>query len=234
MRSCSTIALSCLALGIAAVTSYGAEALLDTQEIGIEFKESDIDLKNDTVTFRGGVRVTQGVNSIRAEEGTARAFRSDNKRWEFRDSVFVRTADAQLSSQTATAAFENNVLVEARAEGSPAHFERVGGAASERLARGEARVIDYDVATETITLTGDVWFGYGQDEFEGEKVTYSIRDGRVRVNGAGESGRVRGIIRPRTSEKERDDDNAPAQAPEAGGTQTGKTSTSMSAGERGA
>jgi lipopolysaccharide export system protein LptA len=56
------------------------------------------------------------------------------------------------------------------------------------------------VSSDTVTLTGDVWFGYGQDEFEGETVIYSLRDERVRVN-SGDSGRVRGIIRPRAREQ---------------------------------
>lgn len=181
--------------------AHGAEiAGLETGgDFGYDFDRSEFDFKNDVAEFFGHVRVTQGENSIQSEEAIARAFRSENKQWEFKDSVLVRTADAQLQANTATAAFENNVLVEARVEGSPAHFERVGTDA-ERAARGRAKVIEYDVSSDTVTLTGDVWFGYGQDEFEGEEVIYSLRDERVRVN-SGESGRVRGIIRPRVTDR---------------------------------
>ncbi len=193
-----SIAAAILALAIPA--AFAAELTgLETGDFGYDFDRSEFDFKNDIAEFFGHVRVRQGPNSIQAEEAVARAFRSENKQWEFKDSVLVRTADAQLQANTATAAFENNVLVEARVEGAPAHFERLGGG-SDRLARGRAKVIEYDVSSDTVTLTGDVWFGYGQDEFEGETVIYSLRDERVRVN-SGDSGRVRGIIRPRAGEQ---------------------------------
>ncbi len=200
MRSSEKIALIML-MFVAALSVRAAEApAFDTQQqFGYDFERSEVDFKNDTAHFYGGVRVTQGPNSIQAEEAVARAFRSENKQWEFQQSVLVRTADARLSAASATAAFSDNVLVATRVEGAPAEFERLGGS-SDQMARGRARVIEYDVATDTVTLTGDVWFGYGKDEVEAETVIYSLRDERVRFN-SGDSGRVRGIIRPRANEQ---------------------------------
>jgi lipopolysaccharide transport protein LptA len=206
-----------LALGLgllvaAAPCPFAAESsILDTQELSYGFERSEFDFKNDIAQFHGRVRVTQGPNSIQADEAIARAFRSDNKQWEFKDAVTVRTAEAQLTAQSAVAAFERNVLVQARVEGAPAQFERINGP-SERLARGRARVIEYDVATDTVTLSGDVWFGYGADEFRGETVVYSLRDERVRVSG-GDAGSVQGILRPRLDEKT---EEALRQAPDSG------------------
>ena len=115
------------------------------------------------------------------------------------DAVRLRTADADLASESAAASFRNNQLIEARVEGSPAKFEQ-RGFGSEGAVRGRARVIQYDLTQDVVTLTGDVWFSYGKDEFRGDTVIYDMRDERVRVNPDGESsGRVKGIIRPRSS-----------------------------------
>jgi lipopolysaccharide transport protein LptA len=158
----------------------------------------DSSFRSDTLELLGNVRVTQGAMSIEAQQATADAFRSENSRWLFQDSVRVRTAEAELISHSAAASFRNNQLVEARVEGTPAHFEQRGGA-PDRAVRGRARSIKYDLSADVVTLTGDVWFSYGADEFRGDTVIYSMRDERVQVNpNADASGRVKGIIRPRT------------------------------------
>lgn len=159
----------------------------------------DSSFRSDTLELVGNVRVTQGAMSIEANKATADAFRSENSRWEFRDSVRVRTAEADLASESAAASFRNNQLIEARVEGSPARFEQ-RGIGTEGAVRGRARTIQYDLTQDVVTLTGDVWFSYGKDEFRGDTVIYDMRDERVRVNPDGESsGRVKGIIRPRSS-----------------------------------
>lgn len=211
MRSAECITLFVLAL-LGSVNLGAAEApAFDTENFGYDFERSEVDFKNDTAQFFGHVRVTQGPNSIQAEEAIAHAFRSANKQWEFHEAVLVRTAEAQLSAETATAAFENNVLVQARVEGSPAHFESLPGVA-EQLARGRARAIEYDVRADTITFTGDVWFGYGADEWRGEQVIYNLRDQRVRMS-SGESGRVRGTIRPQGKGNQGDTDPGQPESP---------------------
>jgi lipopolysaccharide export system protein LptA len=157
----------------------------------------DSSFRSDTLELLGNVRVTQGTMSIEAQQATADAFRSENSRWQFQNSVRVRTAEAELTSESAAASFRNNQLIEARVMGSPAQFEQ-RGSAPERSVRGRARNITYDLASDVVTLTGDVWFSYGADEFRGDTVIYSMRDERVRVNPDGDSsGRVKGIIRPR-------------------------------------
>jgi lipopolysaccharide export system protein LptA len=153
----------------------------------------DSSFRSDTLELAGNVRVSQGGMSIEAEQATADAFRSENSRWQFENSVRVQTAEANLASQSAAASFRNNQLVQARVEGSPAQFEQRGGP-PDRSVKGRARVIEYDVAQDVVTLSGDVWFSYGQDEVRADTVIYNMRDGRV-----DSSGRVKGIIRPRSS-----------------------------------
>src|SRR5690606_8543878 len=170
MRSSEGIALVVF-MGLAAWNGGAAERpVLDAENFGYDFERSEVDFKNDTARFFGHVRVTQGPNSIQAEEATARACRSESKPWEFRASVLRRTVEARLSAETATAAFDADVLVAARVEGTPAEFERLGES-PEQLARGRARVIEYDLVADSGALTGDVRFGYGNDEITAETVS---------------------------------------------------------------
>lgn len=205
---------SCCAPVLAAEGSF-AEG--NGQEFRYSFDHSEVDYRNDTARLSGNVRVDQGSNSIEAEQATVNAFRSDNSRWHFEGAVRVRTADAALQSQSASAVFENEQLVRARVEGSPAEFERLGGP-DDLFARGRARVIEYDVTSDVVTLNGDVWFGYGEDVFETDTVVYYIRDERVSAGGSAD-GRVRGVIRPRQTEtSEAKPQTAPAQEAAPGGT----------------
>ena len=202
-RRLSMMALGTLMLPHMALLAAAPQSDVQDEPFQYSADTSDVSFRTDTAELLGNVRVIQGANSIEAEQATVNAFRSENSRWEFQNSVRVRTADADLMSEVASAAFENDELVGARVEGSPAQFERRGGS-PERLARGRADVIEYDVTADTIKLTGGVWFGYGKDEFRGDTVLYSIRDERVQVNPGGDSpgGRVKGIIRPRSSDAE--------------------------------
>ena len=173
------------------------------EDFRYSFDTSEVDFRSDTAELSGNVRVVQGTNSIEAQEATVKAFRSENSQWYFRDDVRVRTAEAELKSQAADATFKNGELTEARAEGSPAEFQGIGAAAQATPARGRAQLIEYDLQNQTVRLSGDVWFGYGKDELEGETIIYYLRDERFVVNPPGAApGRVRGIIRPKSRPKQ--------------------------------
>ncbi len=121
--------------------------------------------------------------------------RADTSRWTFETAVRIRSAEADLQSNVATAAFVNGQIADARIEGSPARFEQIG-ASDNRQVRGRAGVIEYDFNTGVVKLTNQVWFSNGKDEFRGDVVIYNVRDERVQINPGGSSNRVRGIIRP--------------------------------------
>lgn len=168
------------------------------EDFRYSFETSEVDFRSDTAELAGNVRVVQGLNSIEAQRATVNAFRSENSQWQFREQVRVLTAEAELKSQTARAIFKDEQLTEARAEGTPAQFQSVGATGKATQARGRARLIEYDLSNETVRLSGDVWFGYGKDEFRGDTIVYYLRDERVVVNPPGEpAGRVRGVIRPK-------------------------------------
>lgn len=154
------------------------------------------DFRSDTVDLSGNVRLKQGPMSIEAQAAKAQNFRSDNSRWTFEKAVHIRTAEADLRSNSASAAWANGQIADARVEGSPAQFEQLGP--PDRQVRGRAEIIEYDVRAGIIKLTNQVWFSNGKDEFRGDVVIYNVRDERLQINPGGQSsGRVRGIIRPR-------------------------------------
>lgn len=172
----------------------------------------DSDLRNDSHVLGGNVRVTQGVTSIEAERATALKLQSPRSNWTFDRAVHIRTADADLKSNTATAAFVDGKMGTAVVKGTPATFEQRRGADG-KLVKGRAGVIDYDVTKGLVRLSNDVWFSYAGNEFRGNVVVYNIRDERVTVNPAGdEKGRVNITIKPRAAEKKSGDTAAPGSS----------------------
>jgi lipopolysaccharide transport protein LptA len=153
------------------------------------------DFRNDTLDLSGNVRAAQGPMSIEAQTAKARDFRAPNSKWIFEQAVRIRSAEADLHSNLATAAFVNGELSDVRIEGTPARFEQIG-AENNRQVRGRAGVIEYDIDTGVVKLSNQVWFSNGKDEFRGDVVIYNVRDERVQINPGGSSNRVRGIIRP--------------------------------------
>lgn len=155
------------------------------------------DFRSNTVELSGNVRVSQGPMFIEAGAATGTDFGSRNGRLTFRDSVHVRTDEADLHANSASAAVVNGGIAQARVQGSPAEFEQ-RAARTDRRVRGRADVIEYDFSAGIVKFTDQVWFSNGKDEFRGDVVIYNVRDERLQINPGGQSrGRVRGIIRPR-------------------------------------
>lgn len=152
------------------------------------------DFRTDTLEISGNVIVKQGPMSIQAGAAKATDVRSENSRWTFQNAVHILTSEAELQSDSASAAIVGGQMARARAQGSPAQFEQRGGR-NDRQVRGRAGVIDYDFVAGVVTLTDNVWFSNGKDEFRGDVVIYNVRDERLQINPGGQ-GRVRGIIRP--------------------------------------
>lgn len=169
------------------------------------------DFRSDTLDLSGNVRVMQGPMSIEAQTAKARDVRADTSRWTFEKAVRIRTSEADLQSNVATAAFVNGQISDARVEGTPARFEQVGGT-NNRQVRGRAGVIEYNFGTGIVKLTNQVWFSNGKDEFRGDVVIYNVRDERVQINPGGSSNRVRGIIRPNQTKTQSDSGGAAGTA----------------------
>lgn len=158
------------------------------------------DFRSDTWELSGNVRVAQGPASIEAQTAKGRGAKAENSNWSFERGVRIRTPEAELHSDVATAAIVGGQFVDTRITGAPARFEQIGGT-SNRQVRGRAGVIEYDFNTGVIKLSNQVWFSNGKDEVRADVVIYNIREERVQATPGGSNNRVRGIIRPRNAEK---------------------------------
>lgn len=157
------------------------------------------DFRSDTLDLSGNVRVAQGDKSIRAGQASARDIRAARSRWQFEQSVQIRTSEAELFSNSASAQVVDGRIAAASIQGNPARFQQ-RSASADRQISGRAGSIEYDFNTGIVKLSRQVWFSNGQDEFRGDLVIYNVRDERVQINPGGDSpGRVQGIIRPRNS-----------------------------------
>ncbi|HEX2492292.1 MAG TPA: LptA/OstA family protein [Steroidobacter sp.] len=193
--------LACLAAELAQTTTpqakpAQAEGVLADRTLDWSADVLNSDFRSDTLDLAGNVRVQQGAMSIEAQAATGTDFRSNNSRWTFKGDVRIRTAQADLQANSASASFVNGQIADARVEGSPAQFEQRGDASEPRV-RGRADVIDYDFTSGVVRLENEVWFSNGKDEFRGDVVIYNLREERVQINPGGRDGRVRGVIRPR-------------------------------------
>ena len=90
--------------------------------------------------------------------------------------------------------------ITALAEGKPAHFRQKMDQSPE-YAEGWAEQIDYDGRGETLKLNGQARLKRGIDEVRGNQIVYEAStDIFQAVGGAnGKPGRVRAVIRPKTS-----------------------------------
>jgi lipopolysaccharide transport protein LptA len=183
------------------VAAAAQAAELSDQVLQVDADDGEFDLRESEQHLRGNVRISQGAMSIVAQEAVGKGESTDNSRWTFSRDVHLQTRDADLRSNTATAAFLNGQLTEATVKGSPAEFEQRGVSADKRI-RGRAGQIDYDITKGIVKLQNDVWFTYGSNEFRGDVVVYNVRDEKVVVNPAGQSnGRVNIRIRPQNGVK---------------------------------
>lgn len=194
-----------LACSVAAATALlppaGIAATLPTGEaIDLTADLVSIDSRNDIHELSGNVRISQGEMSMEADKATARAMQTDHSHWTFDRSVKIRTADANLTSDSASATFANGQIAAAVAKGQPATFEQ-RNASAEKKVRGRANTIEYDFDKGTVKLTDNVWFSQGGNEFRGDTLIYYVRDERVVMNPGGkQSGRVNITIRPRQNQ----------------------------------
>lgn len=180
--------------------------------------EGEADLSNDVHVLRGNVRVAQGEMSLAADEAIIRDPQSDRSRWTFQRNVHIETPEIDLRSDAATAVVIDGRLADARVTGSPAEFVQRASERGEmeRPVRGRAGTIEYDLTHGVITLSENVWFSFGENEFRGDTVVYNLREERVQVNPGGRSpSRVNITIRPGSLEGDGDRQPPADEAPAA-------------------
>jgi len=194
LASCSLLLFAATLAGAAAAPAPGEPPF----DWGADVLNSNF--RTDVHELSGNVRVSQGPMSIESEQATAKALQTDHSQWTFERAVHIKTAEADLKSNTASAEFVKGLISQARATGTPAYFEQRGGPPDKQV-KGRAGIIEYDFDKGIVKLSNDVWFSYGGNEFRTSKVIYNLRDERVVANPDGQdSGRVNITVRPKTGE----------------------------------
>jgi lipopolysaccharide transport protein LptA len=150
----------------------------EAQPLPIDFsaQSSEIDYKNKFVSFRK-VHIAQGNLAISADQGqvngTGLENAFDDSRWVFHGAVKVTMEQGQLNSDDAQVTFAHKLLSRAVATGKPATFQQKIEK-TDKTAKGQAEVIDYDVAKGIVHLTKDSWLSDGQNEMRGESLKYNV------------------------------------------------------------
>jgi lipopolysaccharide transport protein LptA len=114
--------------------------------------------------------------------------------------VHVRSeSQGDLQGDRATVEIVQGELASAVLTGSPAQFEQTRSK-SDRLVKGHATTIDYEVAAGTVQLTGDAWLSDAQNdnEMRDTSITYNIRNRSLASGGnVPAGGRVHLKIQPK-------------------------------------
>lgn len=195
------------------IEAHAASSLPSSLPIDASADFGTLDLRKDVYVMRGNVRVSQGEMLMEAQEATVDSLRS---KWTLETGVHIKTAEADLRSDSATASVQNEQIHSAVVQGTPAAFEQ-RKTTGNKTVRGRANLIEYDFASGIVKLSDNVWFSYGGNEFRGSTVVYNVREERVVVNPGGQqSGRVNITIRPRSQTQKPPAEN-PAPGRDEGG-----------------
>jgi LPS export ABC transporter protein LptC len=134
---------------------------------------------------------------VQADEATASNTELDNNRFTLRGNVVLDLpAQGKVQSDSAIVTLRENRIVHATAAGQtategkaePVRFEhrrqakdKETGTVSIETARGYANQIEYDVLTNLVVFSGDVFFSTGRFEWRGEEWQYNLTDGSGRT-----------------------------------------------------
>jgi len=145
----------------------------------------------------GGIRLTKVRSKteplVQADEAVASNTDLDNNRFTLHGNVNLDLPEqGKVQADSAVVTVRNSRIVHATASGQPSsqpnaepvrfehrrktHNKQTNEAAVE-TARGHAQTIDYDVLTNLVVFTGDVWFSTGRFEWRGEEWQYNLTDG---------------------------------------------------------
>jgi lipopolysaccharide export system protein LptA len=142
--------------------------------IDLKADHSDVDLKNNVLTFRK-ITISQGTMSASADQAevTGTKLEFDNSKWVFRGNVRMTMDRGVLTADYAEITFIDKVLAHALATGKPAAFEQAN-LKTGRLAKGHADSIDYNVTKDEIRLLKNAYVTDGLNEMHGESLKYDV------------------------------------------------------------
>ena len=154
---------------------------------------SELDRRSDRLLFRD-LTVTQGDLRLKADEAIASPADFENSRWVFTGNVVMQSTDARVTAQRAEISFGAQRLQVIVLTGAPARFEQLAQRDGLPTA-GRARLMEYDLTSGVVLMSGDAWLSDGSNEIAGARISYDLRNERVTAD-ADETGQVRLRITP--------------------------------------
>ncbi|MBS7456738.1 lipopolysaccharide transport periplasmic protein LptA [Coralloluteibacterium stylophorae] len=121
---------------------------------------------------------------------------TDNGTVTFSGDVRMDQGTLRVRADDAVGTLRDGEIVRVVLTGAPARLQQEDDQGQPMDAR--AARIDYDLATDTAVLTGDVEIEQPRGNLRGERVVYDIATGRVRAGQEG--GRVRMVIQPKSGQ----------------------------------
>ena len=185
------------ALAGAATPAPAGEATdFGQQGIRVDSGSFAIDSKTQTAEYKD-VLIRENDITVQADRAHVAGLTFDNSLWTLESNVRVQSEQrGSMHSATAVVEFRNNHIVKMTFDGSPAEFER-RSPDSNRITRGHAAEIVYDVNEGTVRLMQDAWLSDGRNEISSPLLFYDIRQQRLHSSTlGGADGRTRLTVSP--------------------------------------
>jgi len=209
--ACAVLLIPAAVLAAAGATDpRPSRAKPDAQSIDVKSKGAVVDPKNNSLEFKDIV-VTWRDMRLEADHAHAVGPDTDNNDWTFSGNVRIHSERGDMRADQAVVEFRKNEISKATITGNPAEFEQKPNA-SDREANGQAREIVYDVAGQTLRLSGcgttcsnpdEALINVGRYKATAPQLVYNMRTQAYEADQQpGTDSRVHFTIPPRAKESE--------------------------------
>jgi len=150
----------------------------------IDADNTTIDGKNSMIIFNG-LRLTQGLVSIQADEGRATRMELEDSTWRFNGNVIIDVGAGHIECDAAELFFDEFQLKRAVVTGSPAIYDlrRPG---TDEITHAESGRLDYDVENGVIEFSEQATITEGGNQISSTVLVYNIAEQRINADSSGE------------------------------------------------
>ena len=146
----------------------------------IDAYNTTIDGKNSMIIFNG-LRLTQGLVSIQADEGRAIRMELEDSTWNFTGNVIIDVGAGHIECDTAELFFDEFRLRRAVVTGSPAIYD-LSRPGSEEITHAESGRLDYDIDKGVIEFSEQATITEGGNQISSTVLVYNIVEQRINAD----------------------------------------------------
>ena len=146
----------------------------------IDADNTTIDGKNSMIIFNG-LRLTQGLVSIQADEGRATRMELEDSTWHFTGNVIIDVGAGHIESDTAELLFDEFRLKRVIVTGSPAIYD-LSRPGTEEITHAESGRLDYDVDKGVIEFSEQATITEGGNQISSTVLVYNIGEQRINAD----------------------------------------------------